>query len=890
MVRNVLRLCSGSSEGQGGVELWINLQQPIAFAETTKEPIYLKRTDVVITHAGAHLLIARVTNFAIDLLVVVAHAPHCGHDDGSRSNWWSTLRETVTAQQQSSTHTFLLCDANAKTGRANGVTVFEFDDEENPNTEDFRVTLATLALGLPATTPTHTGEQATWTHPSGEWESRIDYVAVPQSLLAGCTHSCVMGDFDLATLHSDHRAVGVQLNWTSHGQTPPRAPKPRRCKQVPRSHIKHAPVGRFLQTHYRSSWCQDIGSQVDTLNEVIHQSLLSDGGRTERPKKHFITEELWQLRREKLEAGKAARVQHAVLQLSNHESVRAAHNRIAVRLQDAGFPALQPKQDPGSPLQEHYGCLTCGLVCRSKGGEGAHMFRRHGRVAAVRRLMHGTQCAACLKEYYTTGKLQAHLHHSAACRSQLLSQGALFNPQPGIGSTVGNAQARDHDGVLPVRRAQGPVREPLGPGPLIDLPDQDEEFVDHALELLVDVRTIEEVIAAIRATVLRVPISWTTFRPTITCLCERLGPDEAEHMEIPLDVLVVTLQSLCRPGAWDLFQADAPASRRQQASLPELEKHFIALAEDPRLCEHVLSACRVPGHFGRDRYVLHAFSGRRRPGDVEWFLNALQSTNPDVTLHIVSVDIIIHAELGDVSRERTRLTWFHGAHHGWIVSFLAGPPCETWSHARANVLDPQESGSKHGPRVIRAQDHPWGMESLRVREIKQILVSNILMEFTLELAILMVLCGGSGLVEHPAPPQDPQAPSIWRQPLMHFICQLPRTTWMQIDQGRLGAVSKKPTGLMAIRLPTLSSHITDWALTPHNPKATSIGRDQQGRFLTAPLKEYPPALGGAMALGIHDAVYRTPVTQNPVSERFRELCSAMKADFGSHIGPDYAHT
>eukprot|EP00438_Fugacium_kawagutii_P012983 Skav230934 [mRNA] locus=scaffold2774:74414:79357:- [translate_table: standard] len=1628
----VLRLCSGAHGGNGGIELWINLQQPIGYSREHNTPIFLKNGDVTVTFADEHLLVARVCRGVLNFVIGVGHAPHCGHPAAHRDAWWSQLRDQLDPHLADGALPFLLLDANAKTGPHDGAVVHCHDDLENANTENFRITLTHLGMCLPSTTTVHRGDHTTWVHPSGEWESRIDYVAIPQSHLHQCTHSCVMHDFDLATQHCDHRAVGVQLQWEAVHQH--QVPGPPSHAQVARSSIKHASLEPSLLQHYTCSWEQDIETQVQALNETIHKALRAPQQRSStRPKKSFITPDLWGLRQAKLAAGKASRqwkqrhnqhlvlygfqrwarphatdeikndnhswirrmklaakyialtkqlrqglrraklmtlhrdlehlgpgaqsceviqlvkqykgttnlsrkrtqtlpevldeqgqicqdpqraldrwvqffcdmeggqrmsstelhtmwrqhladamqsdsweaalasvptltdlelamrrvqsgkatgpdgicsetckyhaapmavvtysqvlkllihsqeswrhkggvlvtaykgkgptnacasyrsllisshigktvhrtirqsqyqtyeawlhhtqiggrrafpvgagvhllrsymrwkaaegssfgiifvdlqeafyrvlrplvleggysdrtlvgivrrfglgpsafqdlqrhlreppavqraglqdhyrraltalhentwfqmrgqedftrtevgtrpgdsfadvifgyvfsvvlkdlygqlrdrqlldhfpaqgvpglrpqwhiphqmeeftgvtwmddtclglsttqakdlvprlgealsilldtcrgygltpnlragktevllslrgpgsrklrwqyhgpqqgrqlpviceeatvqvhlvtdykhlggrvnhrgnttpetrqrlamahatftehrrllfanktipwpkrrelfdmlilsklaygseswvteqqaskqalhsgilrlyrrllrvphdahltdeavilasglpepatllrrarlrylctlyracsnhmwsilrldqswvalvnsdlvwlwhqlcaasdlpdprqdfpawerliidspkywkklvnrgVRHETLQLQNHEQVRDMHGQVDAFLQAAGFPPARAAQtqtadDQPAPVQHHFGCLTCKVPCRSKGGEGAHMFRCHGKKANERYLIQTSQCAACLREYHTVTKLQAHLRYSGDCRRHLIARRAFGVPPPGFGSSEATSQTRLHDGVLPVRQAQGPhIPAALGQ----DFDHHDDLFEQMIVDALFDLHNVAEIGPTVRGLVTDKPISWTLFRATVAHLCDQLGQAEADHMGLPYENLSGELRTLCDPASWDFLSGSpGPGRTTPPLTLHDYELHFQALARDVKLCQYFSAAARVPRPVGRERYVLHAFSGRRRPGDIEWFIDGIRAESPqEILLFVISVDIIIHSELGDVSRAQTKELWYRGVRERWIVGFLAGPPCETWSQARKNALEPDVEGRpRRGPRVIRASDAPWGMTQLRVKEIAQLFTSNVLMTFTIELAVLTILFGGCGMVEHPAPPEDEQAPSIWRQPVMHLLCQLPCSSWIHLDQGRLGAASKKPTSLLAIRMPTLAARVQEWALTTKSPSTVSIGLDSQGRFLTAPLKEYPPAFCKAIAQGLCDTLLQLPAHPDcTVPASFKEVCVRMRAGFGQHIGPDFA--
>ena len=73
------------------------------------------------------------------------------------------------------------------------------------------------------------------------------------------------------------------------------------------------------------------------------------------------------------------------------------------------------------------------------------------------------------------------------------------------------------------------------------------------------------------------------------------------------------------------------------------------------------------------------------------------------------------------------------------MAMLAGPPCESWSKARAVPLDQQHESTgmvqKHGPRKIRDLHELWGFSRATIRELQQLCVGNALLGFAL-LALL----------------------------------------------------------------------------------------------------------------------------------------------------------
>ena len=125
-------------------------------------------------------------------------------------------------------------------------------------------------------------------------------------------------------------------------------------------------------------------------------------------------------------------VRHAVLQRQSSTHVADFHARIFHRLCEAGTLAtLAPTYVKPFVDQTYYGCLQCGVRCASRAGEGAHFFKVHQVINPVRFLFDSTQCPACLGEYHTVPKIQAHLRHSTACAELLQGDRLHCSPIPG---------------------------------------------------------------------------------------------------------------------------------------------------------------------------------------------------------------------------------------------------------------------------------------------------------------------------------------------------------------------------------------------------------------------------------------------------------------------------
>ena len=122
-------------------------------------------------------------------------------------------------------------------------------------------------------------------------------------------------------------------------------------------------------------------------------------------------------------------------------------------------------------------------------------------------------------------------------------------------------------------------------------------------------------------------------------------------------------------------------------------------------------------------YVLRLFSGQRRPGDFQhWLDQPLSVTHYPVW--VISLDAAIDAKLRDLSCSGSVARWLDLAIAGRVVMVLGGPPCETWSVAKWNGGS-RATGS--GPRAVRSPSSPlhlWGLHGLDAGERQQVALGN----------------------------------------------------------------------------------------------------------------------------------------------------------------------
>ena len=119
------------------------------------------------------------------------------------------------------------------------------------------------------------------------------------------------------------------------------------------------------------------------------------------------------------------------------------------------------------------------------------------------------------------------------------------------------------------------------------------------------------------------------------------------------------------------------------------------------------------------------------------------------------------------------------------------------------------------------------------------------------------------MLEHPARPRWREyAPTIWKTGFMQWLLASPAFKTVYMEQGVHGQKSKKPTELLALRLPGLQHFVSQRQVPKgmyHEPEdeadgLPSCGLGPDGKWRTASLKAYPPSMNCAIAKAIHQAI------------------------------------
>lgn len=572
--------------------------------------------------------------------------------------------------------------------------------------------------------------------------------------------------------------------------------------------------------------------------------------------------------------------EHSILLNSRNFLCVAAHLRVRTMLKEQQcWRTPSTCTSRSSTPTPYFGCMLCGLRCKTLAGEGAHMNRTHGRVHPVRTLIDGTQCGACLKEYFTCSKLKQHLIRSDSCRQQLIGRKMRVVPLPGEGSTSNAALHHAWDGRLPPLQAAGPLPQAVCPR---DFEPENTDLFEAISLMIVEVAETDLDLfeSRVRHVIEGFPISWTDCCRTLRCIQNLLPQAELHPNEQLKEKIFWDLERICEPETWQ-FLRDPQRAPDVIPQLHEIEKEF----EETKL--HFQQSA-VPRTCSRERIFLHIFSGRRREGDLQFYMEQLfDQLCPDGTiLCVVSVDLVINQQWGNVRLKATQDFWLQGVRAGWVCGALCGPPCETWSQAR-HVPDAQRP--EKGPRPLRDHACLWGFDSLSIREALQVATGNELLLFSIELLYALACMEGFGVLEHPKEPEDQAKASIWRLAILKLLQQFPGVDIIDLAQGLWGAHSPKPTRLLTLNLPSLRGILRAHQVTTDLPRRSAIGKAEDGSWRTAPLKEYPPAMNRALATSFcqwfHD---HAPCIEAQVDPDFLQRCHAMDCRiFGNFIGPDF---
>ena len=372
-----------------------------------------------------------------------------------------------------------------------------------------------------------------------------------------------------------------------------------------------------------------------------------------------------------------------------------------------------------------------------------------------------------------------------------------------------------------------------------DLPDIIAQLVDGEAELIIDYQYAEFVEVLPRKEILR-KLQMTRLK------LQRL---ESEYTEV-FPHRPVQQRSANETERLATVQEVASDFQKQAQWLVDLRQlQFEDLPPDRPLPRWTRSIDR-PTFF-----IVHLFSGRRRSGDVHDALH-MEATRRGIQVVVLSADTAISVEYGNLQQHTT--SWrniLRLYRERRVAATIAGTPCETFSEARFHQM---EDESKPGPRPLRSKQLLYGLPQLTLRELRQLRQGSAFFLQGVETLCWTLISGGLYISEHPWKPTEADRPSIWSSPIMETLLYHPDLKLHCCAQWRWGATVKKPTGLLALRLPYfLRSMYQRQDPNAQMPTEVAIGRDlQTGNFKTMKHKEYPTFFCGALAGALVDEMVR----------------------------------
>ena len=138
--------------------------------------------------------------------------------------------------------------------------------------------------------------------------------------------------------------------------------------------------------------------------------------------------------------------------------------------------------------------------------------------------------------------------------------------------------------------------------------------------------------------------------------------------------------------------------------------------------------------------------------------------------------------------------------------------------------------------------------------------------------------GFASIMEHPQEPSwEPEAPSAWKLPEIRILDEFSHVQRIHVDQCCLGAIWRKPTCLLAVRVPEWEEEIR--SLPGEGTCRPFLGhqhlvlwdRGSDGNYRTAPAKTYGSGLCRLLATAAYRASLRLLEAHRGVAPTARPL-------------------
>eukprot|EP00438_Fugacium_kawagutii_P031579 Skav225866 [mRNA] locus=scaffold810:294773:297819:+ [translate_table: standard] len=512
------------------------------------------------------------------------------------------------------------------------------------------------------------------------------------------------------------------------------------------------------------------------------------------------------------------------------------------------------RQAEDTDLHIAFPCDLCPQSFATKQLLATHKFYHHDQASDARAFVQGTVCPGCMKEHWTTRRLQQHIRlNRSRCLDRL--RGAREPDEP-VTITLSDSM-KSIKNLPAVRMHAGPIRplpfqrkrsrllmqlaQVMQQGNVSQAWD-DLQPCQQGAALMAQFDQIAHAFAA------QDDYSATDFQGEVlyvmetsglsTAVAERwfsewaeqtnaIGSPHVQSLCKDLDICSVRLQRFQIQKELDDTIDDyqrppaQPSGRTQHRERRHpLRLPFDDLTKD-ELKRHAWTCKSIPLGWQDELHgrnlILHVYAGRRRHGDFQmWCEHYLEHRLRHFA--IVSLDTAIDASM-NITCPKVWNWLIQAATQGRIAIMLLGPPCESWSSARHEKLFNHRGEEIAAPRPIRSAASPWGLMTNTCRENAQ---------------------GGVGT------PCDITGRQL-HQPRKHIL-QIENVFHLTtIWQYQFGSVGCKPTTFLYCGF-DLDAGLTTLARTDTvRPTRALIGKEGD-RFATFRAKEYPARLNAALAL------------------------------------------
>ena len=627
--------------------------------------------------------------------------------------------------------------------------------------------------------------------------------------------------------------------------------------------------------------------------------------------------------------------------VSLHQDFKSMLTTMGVQFASAATPVASAE------AHSAFECALCGALFDTKHRHSVHVWLAHQQVSEERKFAQTAECQSCHKHFWSTARLQQHLrlsrHQHDGCYERLTwrlppgRQPEVETPPPDLlgfsrlpacqVATVPTLQeavtlSTRQDALQAIETAWTAEGYPLVPdiqgssATISTLLDQIHQWrptgsidenqpIEWTCTFLASIDPLERQYQATWAFCLWVidTLKRSSFPHLGLEAFQRLYHALWSFIEAtPMGQLLLWHRRISQ--AYLGLRADLPGldprreRPREVVTLALLDQQ--TLLADCFRCDilNVPQVHTVPLMLWQGKptiVIFHLFSGRRRVGDCHWWLHGLAETKyTEFPVLVLSLDTAVHATLANLDRGEAFSHVMELATSQCISGCLTGPPCETFSSARHQMLDTP------APRPLRSEDQPWGLTHLKCCETRQHTLGSRLLLHSHSVEAATVLSGGGSIMEHPQEPCQRDRASIWRTALHKvWMQQLPFAHLHGIEQWQYGAKGVKPTALRALGLGP-STHF-DAILRQHadpcvcRPSTQLKGRDSNGRFKTAAAKEYPSRLCHAMCDGLLQALTARAARSGftvatPTTAQVQWIMAVLNASSiqeGSTFLPDY---